>query len=375
MNSVLLIGHQSFANAVRSQVRGLNSLTVTLATTVGAAKNCLSSDTPDVVIAQSDLLSDKSISKTFGTGHSPYFIVIEIAQRPQESPESICAQQLEKTALALESGADAFLWLPPKGQTVYQSDRLPLQFSPRVDAGRVTSTGDFEDEAYAPSTVQTTLFNQPAKSTAIAFQENQCRLIQAHIQLGLSQAQRYRDLSRINDWLSAVALVDALTQINNRRAFDLELPNQIKMARAKGTALSLMVLDIDYFKSVNDRFGHLIGDDMLKQLSHRLLTNMRFYDTPFRYGGEEFIVTLNNTDLEEGIAIANRLRESIGSEPFRLPQPVDDIKSLEITVSIGITELLPEDDEQGSSFLNRADQNLLRAKEAGRNRVVGALNV
>ena len=110
---------------------------------------------------------------------------------------------------------------------------------------------------------------------------------------------------------------------------------------------------------------------MLKQLAQRLLANMRFYDTPFRYGGEEFIVTLSNTDITEGLTIANRLKESIACEPFRLPQPFNGIHALEITVSIGITELTAEDDEQGNSFLNRADQNLLRAKALGRNRVIG----
>ena len=206
----------------------------------------------------------------------------------------------------------------------------------------------------------------------MSFRKSQQRLIQAHIQLGLSQAQRYRDLSRINDWLSAVAMMDALTQLNNRRAFDLELPNLVQLARTKQTPLSLMMLDIDHFKSVNDRFGHLVGDEVLKQLAQRLLTNMRFYDTPFRYGGEEFVVTLMNTDLDEALVIANRICELIAQKPFEMKPPINGIKPLEITLSVGMTALRADDDSDGRSFLDRADQNLLAAKGAGRNQVVAS---
>jgi len=132
----------------------------------------------------------------------------------------------------------------------------------------------------------------------------------------------------------------------------------------------LMVVDIDYFKSVNDRYGHLVGDDVLKNLAKRLLANMRFYDTPFRYGGEEFVITLNKTDLVEATTIAERLRESMDQKPFELTHLLGESTLLPVTVSIGLTELHADDDEQGRSLLHRADQNLLLAKGAGRNRVV-----
>ncbi|MEL6605108.1 MAG: diguanylate cyclase [Cyanobacteria bacterium J06614_10] len=381
MNSVLLIGHSGFTTSVRSQVRGLESLTVMTASNASEGMSLLESSSPDVVIFQASILKQDSVVKTFGRPHNAYFIAIETAEHPACEADQLSALQLEKTALALESGSDAYLWLPPAEQSeqeeyyrepaaavaleltaVTVSDRSGLE-SRRQDRKLLTET---QRRPTHPS-------NRQAQSLPfLIFQQNQCRLIQAHIQIGLSRAQRYRDLSRINDWLSAVALVDALTQISNRRAFDLELPNQIKMTRSKGTPLSLMVLDIDFFKGVNDRFGHLVGDDILKQLAKRLLANMRFYDTPFRYGGEEFVVTLTNTDLVEGRAIANRLRESIARDPFKIAPPVNGLDTLDVTVSIGIAELLPDDDEQGRSLLDRADQNLLRAKELGRNRVIGS---
>lgn len=389
MNSILLLGNSSFTTGLRSQVRGLASLTVTTATTTDEATTLIESLSPDIVIAQAHMLREASVVQTFGQPQSAYVIVIETELAVPNSEESSAALQLDKTAHALESGADAYLWLPTSSskEAKKDNDKIALELAP-VSAKRThrSRTGnqseyqtlhkqeqltadsrDFTDRCAPKDTSENT---SPTAEPAFILQADQCRLIQAHIQIGLSRAQRYRDLSRINDWLSAVALVDALTQLNNRRAFDLELPNQIKMARQKKTPLCLMVLDIDYFKSVNDRYGHLVGDDVLKQLAKRLLANMRFYDTPFRYGGEEFVITLNNTDAAEGITIANRLRQIIATPPFTLTQPVKDLKALEITVSIGLTELKAQDDGQGRSFIDRADKGLLHAKESGRNQVV-----
>ncbi|MGD1865923.1 MAG: diguanylate cyclase domain-containing protein [Phormidesmis sp.] len=378
MNSVLLLGNSGFTTSLRSQVRGLTSLTVTTTEATTEAVSLIERLSPDVVILQKQKLREASVLKTLGRPQSAYVIVIEVGQQPSGLAEEIVALQLDKTAHALESGADAYLWLMAQNRMAPDriasegDERVPLEIAPltyhRLSGPR--STNDSEHELRARSVTHKDTVSRYQPSSALAFQPGQCRLIQAHIQIGLSRAQRYRDLSRINDWLSAVALVDALTQLSNRRAFDLELPNQIKMARQKQTPLALMVLDIDYFKSVNDRFGHLVGDDMLKQLAKRLLANMRFYDTPFRYGGEEFVVTLNNTGLTEGQAIANRLCQLMATEPFQLTQPVNDLTELEMTVSIGITELQPSDDEQGRSFLDRADKHLLQAKASGRNKVV-----
>lgn len=381
MNSVLLIGQNSFTAGVRSQVRGLDSLIVTVASPDDDLSALVSTLTPDVVIIQSSTLVHRSVVKTLGQGHTAYFIVIEDNASPNQrylTPQAptephpdrhVAAQmhQLEEVALALESGADAYLCLTPEKKR--SSDLTPVNVPPQLSSERPSERpSKYKD---LPEALQLACSCTDFAPDLVFFHPSQCRLIQAHIQIGLTRAQRYRDLSRINDWLSAVALVDALTQINNRRAFDIELPNQIKMARKKETHLSLMMVDIDYFKSVNDRFGHLVGDEVLKQLAKRLLTNMRFYDTPFRYGGEEFVVTLNNTDAQEGIAIANRLRTSIAQTPFKLLQPVNGKQSLDLTVSIGVTELTDDDDGNGNTFLNRADQNLLKAKNLGRNRVIG----
>lgn len=351
MNSVLLVGSDRFSASVISQVRSLNALKVMSAPTSDLAIETMDVALPDVAIVQASVLKGGSVLKTFGEAYdSPYYVVIEepgqllektkrvdeiasvsLPARLAYSVDALSELFVEEKATALESGADAYLW------------RLPEQSDAELDR----------------------------EETLMSFRKSQQRLIQAHIQIGLSRAQRYRDLSRINDWLSAVALVDALTQLSNRRAFDMELPRQVRVARSKSKPLSLMVIDIDYFKSVNDCHGHLVGDDVLKQLAKRLLNNMRFYDAPFRYGGEEFVVTLSSTGEEEAIAIAERLRRSIEKTPFELSMLADDLTALNLTVSIGLTQLLDSDDGKGASFLHRADQNLLRAKAEGRNRVVG----
>ena len=368
MNSVLLLGNSSFTHSLRSQVRGLSSLTVTTTEATAEALSLIERLSPDVIIIQQHKLQDSSVVRTFGQPQSGYVLVIETSPQPKHSLDELITLQTDKTAYALESGADAYLWLP-FSSSAKNDARVSLGLAPAA-ANRPRTAGASALNDLSPEALDRTHSLAQQEVPDPALKPNHCRLIQAHIQIGLSRAQQYRDLSRINDWLSAVALVDALTQLNNRRAFDLELPNQIKMSRQKQTPLSLMVLDIDYFKSVNDRFGHLVGDDMLKQLAKRLLSNMRFYDTPFRYGGEEFVITLNNTDISEAQTIANRLRQLIAQEPFRLSQPIDGITRLELTVSIGLAELYPDDDEQGRNFLDRADKHLLEAKASGRNKVI-----
>jgi two-component system, cell cycle response regulator len=196
----------------------------------------------------------------------------------------------------------------------------------------------------------------------------EARLLEAQIQVGLRQVENHRNLMRENDLLSAIALADPLTELNNRRALEWEMPRQISNARARRQPISLLMLDVDYFKSINDTHGHLVGDRALEILATRLRHNLRLYDTPFRYGGEEFVIILSDTDRQEAWAIGNRLCQLIREQPF----VVDETLILKVTISAGSATLEPEDDEQGMSLLERADQRLLRAKAAGRDRVIGS---
>ncbi|NER81075.1 MAG: GGDEF domain-containing protein, partial [Leptolyngbya sp. SIO1D8] len=112
--------------------------------------------------------------------------------------------------------------------------------------------------------------------------------------------------------------------------------------------------------------GHLVGDQVLRMFAERLRHHMRFYETPFRYGGEEFVVLLQNTSLREAEKTGERLRKLIDDNPFVISKEL----ALPLTVSIGISTLNANDDSQGIELIARSDSNLLRAKNTGRNRVI-----
>ena len=200
-------------------------------------------------------------------------------------------------------------------------------------------------------------------SAVLAYEE--MRLLKAQIQAGLRGVRFYREVMQTNDVLSTMALADPLTQLSNRRAMEWELPRQIHNARAESTPLSLVMLDVDYFKSVNDTYGHQVGDRVLQLLSARLRHNLRFQDTLFRYGGEEFVIVLSNTTFQDALIVARRLRGLISDQPFN----IDGSLALGITVSMGLASLISTDDAKGESLIRRADHNLLRAKSSGRNQV------
>lgn len=200
-------------------------------------------------------------------------------------------------------------------------------------------------------------------TSAVAYEE--IRLLKAQIQAGLRGVRFYREVMQTNDVLSTMALADPLTELSNRRAMEWELPRQIQNARAQSTPLSLVMLDVDYFKSVNDNYGHQVGDRVLQLLAARLRHNLRFQDTLFRFGGEEFVIVLSNTTFQDALIVARRLRRLISDQPFN----IDGSLALGITVSMGLASLISTDDAKGESLIRRADHNLLRAKSSGRNQV------
>lgn len=192
------------------------------------------------------------------------------------------------------------------------------------------------------------------------------QLLQAYLQVAQRDLEQHCCLIKANDFLSSIALADPLTTLSNRRALEWELTRQIQRSQAQGTPLSLLVLDVDLFKAVNDSHGHQVGDRILQLLAQRLRNYLRSQDAVFRYGGEEFVVLLKNTDNAAAAAIAQRLRLLIGEHPFA----VDRDLTLTITLSIGVATFQTGDDREGRSLFQRADQGLFQAKSSGRNRVV-----
>ena len=178
--------------------------------------------------------------------------------------------------------------------------------------------------------------------------------------------KRYTERLRDNVQMSIeMAITDALTGLYNRRYMESHVGTLVEQAQSRGKPLTVLVLDIDYFKSVNDNHGHDAGDDVLREFALRIRKSIRGIDLACRYGGEEFVVVMPETDLAVATMVAERLRRRIASEPFPIQK---GSRTVEVTISIGIAALGGDDNAAG--VLKRADQALYRAKRDGRNRVV-----
>jgi two-component system, cell cycle response regulator len=178
--------------------------------------------------------------------------------------------------------------------------------------------------------------------------------------------RRYTERLRDNVQLSIeMAITDALTGLYNRRYMETHVGTLVDQAISRGKPLSVLILDIDYFKSINDTHGHDAGDDVLQDFAIRIRKSIRGIDLACRYGGEEFVVVMPETDMAVATMVAERLRRRIASEPFPIQKGA---RMIEVTISIGIAALGPNDN--AAAVIKRADQALYRAKRDGRNRVV-----
>jgi two-component system, cell cycle response regulator len=179
--------------------------------------------------------------------------------------------------------------------------------------------------------------------------------------------RRYTERLRDNVQTSIeLAITDGLTGLFNRRYMETHLGALVEQAAARNKPITVLVLDIDYFKAVNDSYGHDAGDDVLREFALRMRKATRNIDLACRYGGEEFVIVMPETDMAVATMAAERLRRRIASEPFAIQQGA---RHLEVTISIGIAALSGADDN-AATILKRADQALYRAKRDGRNRVV-----
>ena len=183
-----------------------------------------------------------------------------------------------------------------------------------------------------------------------------------------AQVRRKRFSDRLRDSVQItyeMAITDSLTGLHNRRYLERHLATLVQQAIAQGKPLALLFLDIDNFKSINDRYGHDAGDQVLREFSGRMRRAVRGIDLTCRLGGEEFVIAMPDTDASLAYAIAERLREKIAGEDF----VVSDGRAIAVTASIGVAELARRDDTPGA-ILKRADEALFRAKREGRNRVI-----
>ena len=159
--------------------------------------------------------------------------------------------------------------------------------------------------------------------------------------------------------LERLAVTDPLTGVLNRRESERVFTAEMVEAQRYDTPMSLLMLDLDYFKSVNDTYGHQVGDVVLVEWARRITENLRASDTLSRWGGEEFVVLMRHCSIDDATALADRLRTLVAATPF------DTVGT--ITVTIGVTELRPDD--EFTNWIDRADRALYAAKSAGRNTV------
>ncbi|MEH2194592.1 MAG: diguanylate cyclase [Nostoc sp.] len=321
--SILIFGKNNFIATLPDQIRYATAFNVEDMDNLNQAVSRIKTTPPDIILVQASLDGSMELCSWLKEQTKlswMYCILFEDRSQQLTDRNKGWHRELEMSAAALKQGADAYIWHLIDDKTEHSLAELTANHG----------------------------------------------LILAQLTVGLRKAQKYRDLIRTNDMLSAIALADSLTELNNRRALEWDLPRQINRARTQKTSLSLIILDVDHFKKVNDTHGHLVGDRILQVLCQRLRHNLRCQDTAFRYGGEEFVILLANTTDEEALLVARRLNRVVSDEPFALNNKL----IINITISLGTASLQADDDDRGESLLNRADQYLLQAKNSGRNRVI-----
>ncbi len=188
----------------------------------------------------------------------------------------------------------------------------------------------------------------------------------ADLQVNLETSQR--QIERLKTNLADAeeqGLSDPLTGLRNRRSFDIMLASQVASARNAAQPLCLIIADIDHFKSINDRYGHPTGDEVLKWFAKILSSNVKGRDTVARYGGEEFAIIMPQTTLENAATIAGQIKAQLGAQFWQKPGAPNTM--LRVTSSFGVAQMTPG--EGTSGLIGRADAKLYEAKAAGRNRV------
>jgi len=177
------------------------------------------------------------------------------------------------------------------------------------------------------------------------------------------------EISNLQHSLEAIraeSLTDPLTGLGNRKYFDRSIESAVESAQASGEPLSLLMFDIDHFKSFNDSYGHLTGDQVLRLVGMSLKQTIKGQDITARYGGEEFAVVLPNTALRQALTVADHIRRAVMSKELKKKSTGEILGR--VTISVGVSMLKPGDDTD--SLIERADACLYAAKRNGRNRVI-----
>jgi diguanylate cyclase (GGDEF)-like protein len=188
------------------------------------------------------------------------------------------------------------------------------------------------------------------------------RLIEVMVNMAAVTLMNVRLISRLN----RMAVTDPMTGLFNRRRFNRALQDEIDRAQRFAEPVTLLILDIDKFKNINDTYGHAAGDEVIRGIAKVLREVTRSIDVVSRIGGEEFSVILPKTALREGVQVAEKIRKETEKRRFDLGKTTGNV-----TISLGVS-VFPQDGTEPEALISRADDNLYRAKEGGRNRCVAS---
>jgi len=218
----------------------------------------------------------------------------------------------------------------------------------------MTTADDMSDKHLAFLNGANDFLNKPVDSLEL----------QARVHVHHRLARTIHELEASQEALAELATTDSLTKLKNRRLFYSQAGQNLSACRRYGKDMSLLLLDIDHFKKVNDTFGHHAGDEVLVRIAGLLAQMVRDVDTVARFGGEEFAVLMPETNRLGAAVLGERIRAAIEKEQINV-----DGRHIPVTVSIGITTLAAEDVESIDQLLGIADRRLYMAKNSGRNRI------
>ena len=306
------------------------------------AMNAISADGGRILLVDSDVRHAERIESFLADTNT-----VQILTRPEEAAMVAAEGGFELALVSMALGDFDPLRVCSQMRTVEQSRSLPLILMaeeadrPRVVRGLDLGVNDF-------------ILRPVERNELLARVRTQIR--------------RHRYASELRQRVSntlALAVTDELTGLYNRRYFDRHLSLMLAKAREQERDMALMLIDMDFFKAVNDTHGHDMGDAVLREFALRLRRNIRGVDLACRFGGEEFVVLMPDIDYQQALSVAERVRMAVAERPFETGPG----RPLAVTVSVGVAlnESLEDSPEM---LLKRADVALYRAKREGRNRVV-----
>jgi diguanylate cyclase (GGDEF)-like protein len=290
-----------------------------------------------------------------------------------QEPSASDPMQVSQPSSVMENTLNLVLELSGKLQTTLEVDAVIELFA---DALRTQFEYDTFNYRSEDSDIDILLGEKPGRNR-LEYELNVLDTKLGHISISRTRRYTKPEITQIENLLAALlyplrnallyraaiegAFIDSLTGVKNRSAFDDNFSRDIEFNRRKQSNLSLLVLDIDYFKNINDQYGHAVGDLVLKEIAATVEHTIRSSDALYRYGGEEFVVVLNDTNIAGGQLLAKRIRRNV--ESLR----IKSLKDVRITLSVGVSSMVEKDTPH--SLFERADAALYQAKESGRNQV------